>query len=233
MENTLYELYLKESEVFHWLDSLDAESLKAILLSTWYSVIFNPHSVDTSLLKFYGHVIDAPNAVRVFGLLKLRLVYCDKYAWAIPNEEAINTLAKYSPIVEIGAGRGYWAGLAASAGADIIAFDLNPPTQKEINSWHRHSGTFFKVTKANLDVVGTYPERTLFLCWPPHGSDVALKTIDSYKGKTVIYVGDNGNLSAGTPQFYKELSNSFNLIKVVDIPTWPGVYDRLEVWQRS
>lgn len=233
MENTLYNLYMKESDAFHWFESQDVKSLKTVLISTWYSMLFNPHDVERSLLQFYGHVIDAPNAVRFIGILKLRLVYCDQYAWAVPNDEAISTLVKYSPIVEIGAGRGYWASLVASAGADIVAFDLNPPTRRQVNTWHRQSGTFFKVSKADLDVVGTYRDRTLFLCWPPHGSDVALRTIQNYKGKTVIYVGDNGHVSSGTPEFYKELSTSFNLVQFVDIPRWPGVDDRLEVWQRS
>jgi hypothetical protein len=232
MENTLYQLYMNESETFNWFESLDAESLKLILLSTWYSMLWNPHNVDQSLQKFYGHLIDAPHVARYITTLKLRLVYCHRYAWAIPNDEAIDTLVKYSPIVEIGAGRGYWAALAASAGADILAFDANPPEKKHVNTWHLESGTFFEVSKAGLDIVKKYPERALFLCWPPHGSDVAIRTIRDYKGKTLIYVGDDGHSSSGTPEFYKEMSAQFNLVQVVNIPRWPGIYDRLEIRQR-
>jgi hypothetical protein len=233
MENTLYQLYLKDSATLRWFDSLDNESLKQILLSTWYSMLWNPLNVDESLLRFYGHVIDAKSVVRFIKMLKMRLEYCDIYAWAIPNDEAIWTLVKHSPIIEIGAGRGYWAGLAAAAGASIIAFDSNPPTKQAVNNWHRQPGTFYKVSKADLDVVRMYPERTLFLCWPPHGSDVALRTIQNYKGKTVIYVGDDGHVSSGTPEFYKEMSIFFTFVQAVDIPRWPGIHDRLEVWQRS
>ena len=232
MKNTLYQLYMEEFETFCWFESLDVESAKLVLLSTWYSMLWNPLDVDQSLLKFYSHLIDAPSAVRFIKMLKLRLAYCDMYAWAIPDDQAIDVLVKHSPIFEIGAGRGYWAGLAASAGADIIAFDSNPPDKSEVNKWHREPGIFFQVLKADLDIVKKYPDRTLFLCWPPHGSDVALRTIGNYKGKTIIYVGDNGQVSSGTPQFYKEMSTHFTLIQVVDIPTWPGIGDRLEVWQR-
>lgn len=232
MENILYKAYLKESETFRWFDSLDHESLKQLLLSTWYSMLWNPLNVDESLLAFYSHLIDARSVVRFIKMLKMRLVHCDTYAWAIPNDEAICTLVKHSPIIEIGAGRGYWAGLAASAGASILAFDSNPPTKQAVNNWHRQPGTFFEVSKADLDVVRLYSDRTLFLCWPPHGSDVALRTIQNYKGKTVIYVGDDGNVSSGTPEFYKEMSTYFTLVQVVHIPKWPGIHDRLEVWQR-
>jgi hypothetical protein len=38
---------------------------------------------------------------------KTRADLVHKYAWAIPNEEAIATIAALSPIVELGAGTGY------------------------------------------------------------------------------------------------------------------------------
>jgi hypothetical protein len=233
MENTLYQLYKKESETFRWFESLDIDSLKLLLLSTWTSMLWNPVGVEESLLKFYGHVIDAPNAVRFIRMLQLRLVNSQTYAWAIPDDDAIDILVKLSPIVEIGAGRGYWAGLAASAGADIVAFDANPPDSSGVNKWHRQSGTFFEVLKADADIVGMFPDRTLFLCWPPHGSDVALRAVRNYKGKTVVYVGDKRQVFSGTPQFYKEMSTYFTQVRVLDIPRWPGIDDRLEVWQRS
>lgn len=33
----------------------------------------------------------------------------DRYSCVIANENALETIAKYSPIIEIGAGSGYWA----------------------------------------------------------------------------------------------------------------------------
>jgi hypothetical protein len=232
MENTLYRLYQEEAAAFDWFADLDAESLRGLLLYTWYTVLWNPVNFDESLQKFYGHIVDGPNAVRFIQTLKRRNAYCDKYAWAIPNQEAIDTLVEHSPLVEVGAGRGYWAALAAAAGADVLAFDPNPPERDGINSWHRQpGGTFFPVGRANFEVVSRHPDRTLFLCWPPFKSDVALNTLRGYKGKTVIYVGDEGR-DAGTPQFRAELAAYFTCARVVEIPRWPGVDDRLEVWRR-
>lgn len=232
LENPLYQLYMKEAETFRWFASLDAESLRTLLLSTWYSMFWNPMNVDESLLKFYGHVIDGPHVMRLLQTLRRRYAYCEMYAWAIPNKEAIDVLLEHSPLIEIGAGRGYWAALASSAGADIIAFDSDPPDKGGVNKWHRQPGMFFDVGRADLEVARVHPDRTLFLCWPPYDSDVALRTLRNYKGSTVIYVGDDGH-GAGTPQFYTELATGFTLKQVVDIPRWPGVDDRFEVWQRS
>jgi hypothetical protein len=231
MENTLYQLYVKETDLFHWFKGLDAESLRTLLLYSWYTMLWNPTNFELSLQKFYGHAIDGPNVVRFVQLLKRKHSYCEKYAWAIPDQEALDILVQHSPLIEIGAGRGYWAALAAAEGADIIAFDPVPPNSDGANSWHRQPGTFFKVVQADLEIVSRHPDRTLFLCWPPFNSDAALRTLRAYKGQTVIYVGDEGQV-AGTPQFYAELSTDFTRIQVVDIPRWPGINDRLEVWRR-
>ena len=50
-----------------------------------------------------------------------------QYSWAIPNNKAIETIVKYSPIIEIGAGTGYWGRLISKAGGDIVCYDKNPP----------------------------------------------------------------------------------------------------------
>jgi hypothetical protein len=232
MENKLYQLYRKQAETFDWFQGLDPAPLRFLLLSTWYIMLWNPVDLQQKLLKFYGHVIDGPKVLRFLEALKLRYVYCDTYAWAVPNEEAIEVLRAHSPLVEVGAGRGYWAGLAASAGADILAFDPFPPRASGTNQWHRQPGTFFDVALGGAEVAGEHPDRTLFLCWPPWGSDAAARALRSYQGGTIIYVGDRGT-SAATPEFYAELETCFTRVGVVEIPRWPGIEDRLEVWKRS
>ena len=232
MRNTLLDLYLKQSESFEWFKTQEPESLRFLLLATWYIMLWNPADVEQKLMQFYGKVIDGPKVVRLIEGMKQRFIYSDRYAWAVPNQEAIDVLAAHSPLVEVGAGRGYWARLAAGAGADIIAFDPFPPDESGGNNWHHGPGMFFEVGRADAEIAEKHPDRTLFLCWPPYGQDVALRALRSYKGETVIYVGDEG-LSAATPEFYAELAYGFTKVQVVEIPQWPGIQDRLEVWRRS
>lgn len=232
MKNKLYDLYRDHAKTFDWFDDLDPESLRFLLLATWYIMMWNPADVEQKLLKFYDGVIDGPKVVRFIEALKNRFVYSDLYAWAVPSEEAIDVLREHSPLVEVGAGRGYWARLAADAGADIIAFDPYPPGGGEENRWHHSPGTFFAVAKADAEIAARHPDRALFLCWPPWGTDVASRAIRSYKGDTVIFVGDDG-LSTATPEFHAEMAAEFTKVRVVEIPRWPGIEDRLEVWRRS
>ncbi|KAF4318472.1 hypothetical protein BBO99_00006974 [Phytophthora kernoviae] len=48
-----------------------------------------------------------------------------KYSWAIPDERALQIIKHYGPIVEMGAGSGYWARLLQLRGVDIVAYDLH------------------------------------------------------------------------------------------------------------
>jgi hypothetical protein len=232
MKNKLYELYQEQAETFDWFKNLDPESLRFLLLATWYIMLWNPADVEQKLVKFYGGVIDGPKVLGLIEAMKRRFIYSDKYAWAVPTDEAIGVLCEHSPLVEVGAGRGYWARLAAEAGADISAFDAFPPGGAEENRWHHSPEMFFSVAQADAEIAGRYPDRTLLLCWPPWGSDVASRALRSYRGETIIYVGDEG-LSTATPDFYAELATGFTKVRVVEIPQWPGINDRLEVWQRS
>ena len=191
-----------------------------------------PQAWPETLVKFYGQLIDGPKVMQFLRALKLRLDYSDRYAWAIPNQEAIDALLEHSPLVEVGAGRGYWAALAASAGADILAFDQEPPVSAGVNSWHRQAGLFFLVARAGAEIAGTYPDRTLFLCWPPWNSEVGSRALHSYTGKTIVYIGDEGH-NTGSPRFYAELTARYTRTRVVDLPQWPGITSRLEVWQRA
>jgi hypothetical protein len=44
-----------------------------------------------------------------------------KYAFGVPGNYALDCLARYGPLVEIGAGTGYWARCLRERGVDIVA----------------------------------------------------------------------------------------------------------------
>jgi hypothetical protein len=49
----------------------------------------------------------------------------EKYAWAIPDERALKACAAFSPLVEMGAGAGYWARLLREMGCTVSPFDCD------------------------------------------------------------------------------------------------------------
>ena len=61
-----------------------------------------------------------------FEDLDYRRYWIQKFSYAIPNDEALDLILSYSPIVEMGAGLGYWAYLLDQKGCDIVAYDIDP-----------------------------------------------------------------------------------------------------------
>jgi len=163
----------------------------------------------------------------------------DLYAWAVPTEEIIDAVAQFSPIVEIGAGRGYWAALLQEAGADVVAHDILPPSGRDQNTYHRsrHKSmkrVFTEVLKGDhrtLEEVD--PSRSLFLCWPPYNTPMAFKCLTAFTGNRLIYVGEGYGGCTGDDQFHAELEENWEETLDFEIPTWWGIRDYLTVWERK
>eukprot|EP00980_Cylindrotheca_fusiformis_P011208 scaffold2571_cov104-Cylindrotheca_fusiformis.AAC.2 len=96
--------------------------------------------------------------------------------YATPTNNVIEILGKkYSPIVEVGAGNGYWsAALQELAGADVIAYDSEPPPEIDgdanLNLFSRVTKPFLPVLPGScIDVIQSneqYGKRSLLMIWP-------------------------------------------------------------------
>ena len=84
-----------------------------------------------------------------------------KYAWAVPNDAALDALAHLGPIVEVGAGTGYWAKLLR---------DREGP----VGELRQDLGS------AEL----------VLLCWPPLGGELVDECLSAYAGSTLVLVGE-------------------------------------------
>jgi hypothetical protein len=153
------------------------------------------------------------------------------FAWAIPNQEAIAVLLRHAPLIEMGAGTGYWAWLVRQRGGDILAFDRYPPPDRR-NRWHAGERQWTEVQPGGARLLARHPGRTLFLCWPPEDEPMAELCLRSYSGQTLIYAGelprDVEAAGASLPHPYE----NWEPIGSVDIPQWESVDDRLMVLQR-
>lgn len=145
-----------------------------------------------------------------------------KYAWAIPDQEAIEVIASYFPIVEIGAGTGYWAALIRQLGGEICCYDIKPPEQ----NW-------FKVSVGYPEHIKDHSNSTLFLCWPPYAEPMATDCLKLYSGKILLYVGEGHWGCTGDDNFHELLEKEFEEIRCVEIPQWSGLHDYLWVYRRK
>jgi len=164
-----------------------------------------------------------------------------KYSYAVPTEEAIRTLARYSPILEIGAGTGYWAFLLDQAGADVLAFDDFKRREGYFPECEEH----FCVQDGGVEEIESYPDRTLFLCWPDPSpgprveEGLAEGCLRRFSGDHVAYVGcwpSTGETKpkTGDPGFFERLDTDFELVTKYDLPSWepPEKEDALRIYRR-
>lgn len=176
----------------------------------------------------------------------LRSQMVNHYSWAIPNQEALETITKWSPhgLVEIGAGGGYWGYLLRQRmHLKCHLYDLNPEEpygeRESITMWtHIEKGS---VEKLDQWLHG----KTLFLCWPCYECSWAYEALLKWQiavSPAIIYIGEGGAGCTGDEQFHNLLNGEeecehgptkYSLVESVDIPNWAGIYDSLYVYRNE
>lgn len=168
-----------------------------------------------------------------------------QYAWTAPTEEAIDRLVECGPLIEIGAGTGYWASLIEQRGGDVVCFDKHPPqgiTSDEAN-WHAAQKPFHPVAQGGPDDAARYPERTLFLCWPPYDDPMGADAIAAYYeagGRQVAYIGEPGGGCTGDDEMAAMLGigpsgddgQFFAVVDSCDVNSWETMNDSLWIFER-
>jgi hypothetical protein len=172
--------------------------------------------------------------VQLLDLAERRRELVQLFAWAIPTDEALDALARYAPLVECGAGMGYWAALLRARGVDVVATDVAPPGAAANEFHKRGRRPWTEVGEASgVETAGRHADRALVLCWPPYDDDAASwDTLRAYRGDVVIHVGEQGGAS-GSVRFHRELALNWTLVEQVDLPHWPRLEDRVHVYRRN
>ena len=154
-----------------------------------------------------------------------------RYSYVLPDDSALSILARVSPLIELGAGTGYWALQLRTRGVDIVAVDQAPPGGQRVNRYHPEALTWTDVITGDATLLTDYPDRTLFLCWPPLFSSLG-DCLANYGGDTVALIGDGGHRTAAL----SGLNAAFTRIElhaVRSLDPMPGVPASLSIWRRA
>jgi hypothetical protein len=157
-----------------------------------------------------------------------------KYCWTIPDPDTVAFVANHAHggLVDPMAGTGYWAYLLAQVGVDVVCYDLNPGTALVTNGWHGDDLYAEVCAKDGAEAVALHPDRTLFLSWPPFARDVGAHILMAYKGKRVIYIGeDEGH--TGDDEMRVILDRDWTEVDSRRPVQWWGVHDRVTVYERG
>lgn len=177
------------------------------------------------------------------------------HAWAVPTDDVVSAIAAMSPIVEMGAGTGYWAHLLREAGADVTAYDQRPVLG---NGWCR--GAHFPVARGvplslrarDQRCQPLYRDHTLLLVWPPM-CDLLSRTLREFPGSRCVVVGEGPGGCTGDDLGHQMLGREtygyqyddegeriepdvapaeWRSVAEREIPQWPGMHDYVEVFER-
>jgi hypothetical protein len=147
------------------------------------------------------------------------------YSFAVPNPEVLSLVARYSPLIDVGAGNGYWAKRLEMIGADVIAVEPNPHVANPV----------FPTICVDYTEVSHYPERTLLMVWPTKNHSWGAEAIRLYTGSTVAYIGDPHYAVTGTPMIRQRLEEKgFHCTIDWPLNSWPHfLNDTLQIWEHE
>lgn len=190
------------------------------------------------------------------GVVEERDALVRRYSFAIPTDDALTLIRTVAPngVVEIGAGTGYWAGLLARRGVDVVAFDTEPAPSTS-NPWFAGSPAWFPVRPAAHTVVRYHGARCLLLVWPTKNEAWPAETLELFVasgGTAVVHVGESAGGRTGDDMFHALLGEldrcwacaigladaacvcgvapRFRRTRELELPRWEGYHDELRIY---
>lgn len=103
-----------------------------------------------------------------------------RYAYICPDRAVLDRLVHGGPIVELGAGRGYWSRLLRDLGGDVIAYDDW--------SWAPAGERWTDVETGNEASLAAHADRTLLIVKPPRPGTGRM--VRAWPGRLLVVVTD-------------------------------------------
>jgi hypothetical protein len=182
----------------------------------------------TDILKKIDDAI--PSVTSSWNDYVTRDTWVKRFSWAIPNSLAILAILDCGPVIELGAGSGYWAMWVELCGGDIKAYDIDP---KGGSSYLDASAPkHFAVQPGSIEQLENARHRTLMLCWPPYADDFAQRALEAYRGDRLIFIGEGWGGCTADDTFFDILETRWEEEKYIEIPRWSGIRDSLRIYKR-
>lgn len=185
-------------------------------------------------LRAEGLTADGPPAtpegvIRRHELAASRKAFTQAWGFSIPCAEAVEALRALEPLVETGAGTGYWTALMRAAGHDVVATDLHPLGR---NAYGFEGGTHTEIEGlAGAQAVRKYADRDVFCSWPSEGEAWALGVAWALRpGRRLAIILNPGNTA--TPGLRRYLATRFRKLATVALPQFPGAADELTIHEK-
>ena len=183
-----------------------------------------------------------------------RAEFVERFGCVGWTDAALAEIAKHSPIVEMGAGKGQWQRALTERGADVLAYDDRsavPGTNEP------EPTTFFSRTKApgrrrrgeafsSRDFFGVVrrgderklrsfwvrrADRTLLVVYPE--GDLLVKCPQNYDGAVVLFVGEGRGGVNGSADVFDYVEKRFDVEKSLPVRPFGDGHEKLWVLRRK
>lgn len=168
-------------------------------------------------------------ALRRHELTQARKAFTVQWGFSIPCAEAVQALLALGPLVEVGAGTGYWTAILRAAGAEVAATDLHPRGR---NSYGFEGGAHAHIEALGaVEAVRRYADRAVFCSWPSEGESWALgMTWAMRPGQRLAIILNPRN--TGSRGLFRYLATRFRELGSVEIPQFPVAADKLTIFEK-
>jgi len=157
--------------------------------------------------------------------------YIRRFGFSIVCEEAVAALLGLSPLVEVGAGAGYWSAVLAAAGADVVATDAN----LQPIGYSFTAGAAFPTSELPaLEAVARHPDRDVFCSWPSRGEGWLTPALEAMApGRRAALILEPRGGKTGDDSLYQLLDDRFTRTADIELPRFPENQDRLAIYMRA
>jgi hypothetical protein len=153
---------------------------------------------------------------------EMRLDYAKLYGYGIPCHETVLILLRSGPLLELGAGNGFWSYWIRRYGGDVIATD--PGLKCPYGEW---PWTKDIVRMEAISAMRAFPDRRVLIVWPEprsHWATEALGKLDC--GQGLFYVGQPlGGCCAPDEFFLRLRREGFRVLLWHPCPSWLWIPD--------
>ena len=167
----------------------------------------------------------------------LRRDYRTLYGSPIITKAAVQWIARVTagrPLLEIGAGNGYLASELQAQDVDIIASE-----PRSFGAEYRHRIPMSPTTCVNMlqatgkEAITLHPDRDILWSWPDNHVKYSHKTLAHFTGRFLVYIGEDQHGHTGSQKFHQILETDYTEIDSHQIPTFPGLHDRIILYERA
>ena len=165
------------------------------------------------------------------GLYALRRPAIRNVGFALICAEIIEHLRPLAPLVEIGAGSGFWTATLKAAGLDVIGTD---PCGDDYATAIVHAEHAELQRLTGVEAVRAYPDRNVLCVWPSLGDAWCREAVAAMAhDRTLALVGEWNGCTADEALFEMLSADPWEEIGGFTLPQWPGIHDRLTLHRRK